>query len=149
MGYYSEPESLALRDRNCLPTASLPPRCQRLFGGDQHVERLPRLGHVSDTGWKTDALAWMLRSEDHRKKRLAHLHLACQINAIHDAAKPDVREDHGNLTPADQHGCKLSFRACAFDSVQQLVFEQRPVRLRSSASSSTINTVRRFGVLAP
>jgi hypothetical protein len=26
------------------------PRCQRLFGGDQHVERLPRLGHVTDTG---------------------------------------------------------------------------------------------------
>jgi hypothetical protein len=23
MGYYSEPESLALRDRNCLPTPSL------------------------------------------------------------------------------------------------------------------------------
>ena len=25
-------------------------RCQRLFGGNQNVERLPRLGHVSDPG---------------------------------------------------------------------------------------------------
>jgi hypothetical protein len=36
----------------------------------QNVERLPRLGHVSDTERKfADALARMSRSEDHRKKR--------------------------------------------------------------------------------
>ena len=33
-----------------------------------------------------DALARMSRSEDHRKKRPAHLHFARQINAVHDAA---------------------------------------------------------------
>jgi hypothetical protein len=25
-------------------------RCQRVFGGNQNVERLPGLGHISDTG---------------------------------------------------------------------------------------------------
>jgi len=67
----------------------------------------------------------MSRSEDHRKKRPAHLHLARQINAVHDAAKPDVREDHGDLTPADQQGCKRSFCAFALDGVHLFVFEQR------------------------
>src|SRR5262249_58620552 len=70
-------------------------RRKRLFGGDQHVERLPRLGHVSDAGREfTDALPRISRGEDHGKKRPAHLHLARQINAVHDAAKADVREDH-------------------------------------------------------
>jgi hypothetical protein len=70
---------------------------------------------------------------NHRKKRPAHLHLARQINAIHDAAKPDVSEDHGDLTPADQQGCKRSFRTLAFDNVQLFVFEQRR-RLKSRRS---------------
>jgi hypothetical protein len=53
------------------------PKCQRLFGGNQNGERLPRLGHASDTRRKfADALARMSRSEDHRKKRPAHLYLA-------------------------------------------------------------------------
>jgi AI-2E family transporter len=80
-------------------------RDQSLFGGDQRVERPPRLRHVSDTGRRfTDTLARVSRGEDHRKTRPAHLHLAREINAVHDAAKPDVREDHGDLTPAAASG---------------------------------------------
>src|SRR4029434_35298 len=67
----------------------------------------------------------MSRSEDHWKKGPAHLHLACQINAVHDAAKTDVCEDHGDLTPADQQRCKRRFRAFALDGVHLFVFEQR------------------------
>jgi hypothetical protein len=62
---------------------------------------------------------------DHRKERPAHPYLARQINAVHDAAKPDVSEDHGDLTPADQQGCKRRFRAFALDGVYLFVFEQR------------------------
>src|SRR5260370_31900654 len=67
----------------------------------------------------------MSRSEDHRKKRPAHLHLARQINAVHDAAKPNVREDHGDVSSADQQGCKRSFCAFTLDGVHLFVFEQR------------------------
>jgi hypothetical protein len=43
-------------------------RC--LFSGDQHVERLPRLGHVSDARRQfADAVARMSRSKDHRNTR--------------------------------------------------------------------------------
>jgi hypothetical protein len=35
----------------------------------------------------------MFRSEDHRKKRPAHLNLAREINALHDTPKTDVSED--------------------------------------------------------
>jgi hypothetical protein len=39
------------------------PKCQRLFGGNQNGERLPRLGHASDTRRRfADALARMSRS---------------------------------------------------------------------------------------
>jgi hypothetical protein len=41
----------------------------------------------------------MSRGEDHRKARLPHLRLARQINAVHDAAKAHVGEDHGDLSP--------------------------------------------------
>jgi hypothetical protein len=60
-----------------------------------------------------------------RQVLTAYIHLACQIDAVHDAAKPDVREDHGDLTPADQQGCKRSLRAFALDGVQLFIFEQR------------------------
>jgi hypothetical protein len=99
---------------------------QIVLGGNQNVERLPRLGHVSDTGRKFAAgLARMSRREDHREKRAAHPHLARQINAVHNAAKPDVREDHGHVTPADQQGCKRRFCAFALDALDFFVFEQR------------------------
>ena len=53
-----------------------------------------RFGHVTDTGREfADALARVSRSEDHRKKRPAHLHLAREINALHDISKTDVGED--------------------------------------------------------
>src|SRR6266581_5125751 len=73
------------------------PRCQLApVRRNQNVERLPRLWHVTDPGREfADALERMPRGEDHRKKRPAHLHLARQINAVHDAAKADVSEDHG------------------------------------------------------
>src|SRR6266436_6904594 len=67
----------------------------------------------------------MSRSEDYRKKRPAHLHLARQINAVHHAAKTDVCEDHGDLTPADQQGCQRRFCAFALDGVHLFVLEQR------------------------
>ena len=67
----------------------------------------------------------MPRGEDHGKKRPAQLHLPCQINSAHGAGKPDVREDHGDLTPADQHDRKRGFRAFTLDGVHFFVFEQR------------------------
>jgi hypothetical protein len=54
-----------------------------------------------------------------------HLHLVRQINTVHDAAKAHVREDHGDLTPADQQGCERCFSGFALNSVHLLVFEQR------------------------
>ena len=48
-----------------------------------------------------------------------------QIHSVHDAGKPDVREDHGDLLTADQHDCKRSFRAFALDGVDLFVLEQR------------------------
>ena len=67
-------------------------RRQCLFSGDQHVERLLGLGDKVDTERKiTDALARKSRGKDHRKKRPPHLHLACQIDPIHDAGKFDIR----------------------------------------------------------
>jgi hypothetical protein len=49
---------------------------------------------LSDSGREfADALARMPRSEDHRKKRPPHLHLAREINALHDTPKTDVGED--------------------------------------------------------
>jgi hypothetical protein len=38
-----------------------------------------------------------------RKKGPAQFHLPRQINSVHGTGKPDIREDHGNLTLADQH----------------------------------------------
>jgi adenylate cyclase len=67
----------------------------------------------------------MPRGEDHGKKRPAQLHLPCQINSAHGAGKPNIREDHGDLTPADQQGCKRGFCAFALDGVNLFVFEQR------------------------
>jgi hypothetical protein len=59
-------------------TPHITPEMQRLFGGNQNVERLPWLGHVSDTGREfANALERMPRGEDHGKKRPAQLHLPC------------------------------------------------------------------------
>ena len=113
-----QPQSAALYRSRCNDLAPV--------GGNQNVARLPRLGHVSDTGREfADAFERMSRREEHGKKRPAHLHLARQINAVHDAAKPDVREDHGDLTPADQQSCERRFCAFALDGVHWFVFEQR------------------------
>jgi hypothetical protein len=104
---------------------------------------------ISDTGREfADALERMPGGEDHRKKRPADLHLARQINAVHDAAKADVSEDRGDLTPADQQGCKRRFRAFALEGVY-LFFEQRRHQAAEFASSSTINTARRFCCACP
>jgi nucleotidyltransferase/DNA polymerase involved in DNA repair len=47
--------------------------------------------------------------------------LGYPLPSAHGAGNPDVRQDHGHLTPADQHDRKRSFRTFAFD----FVFEQR------------------------
>ena len=86
----------------------------------------PRLGHESDTGREfADALERMPRGEDHGKKRPAQLHLPCEINSAYGAGEPNVREDHGDLSPADQHDRKRGFRAFTLDGVHFFVFEQR------------------------
>ena len=48
-----------------------------------------------------------------------------RIHSVHGAGKPDVREDHGDLSPADQHDRKRSFRAFTLDGVDLFVLEQR------------------------
>src|SRR5262245_55408229 len=71
------------------------PERQRLFSGDQQAERLPGLGDVIDPERKiTEAVARKPRGKDHGKQRPPHLHLACQIDSIHDAGKTDIRKDH-------------------------------------------------------
>src|SRR3954464_8141166 len=69
-------------------------------------------------------LARMPGGEDHGKKGPTLPHLPCQINSVHGTGKPDVCKDHGNVSPADQHDCKRSFRAFALDGVDRFVFEQ-------------------------
>ena len=44
---------------------------------------------------------------------------------VHGAGKPDVREDHGDLSPADQHDRKRSFRAFTLNGVDLFVLEER------------------------
>jgi hypothetical protein len=63
-----------------------------LLGGDQHFERLPR-------AWACNRpRAAAPRAARARKSRgTPHLHLAREINAIHNAAKANVREDHSRL----------------------------------------------------
>ena len=70
----------------------------------------------------------MPRGEDHRKKGPTLPHLPCQINAVHGTGKPDVGEDHGDVSPTDQHDCKRSFRAFALDGVDLLVLRTVPPR---------------------
>jgi hypothetical protein len=43
----------------------------------------------------------------------------------HHAAKANVREDHGDLTPADQQDCERRFCAFTLDRVEVFIFEQR------------------------
>jgi hypothetical protein len=50
----------------------------------------------------------MSRRHDPKEEVATASFLARQTNAVHDAAKPDVRED-GDLTPANQQRCKRSF----------------------------------------
>jgi hypothetical protein len=49
------------------------------------------------------------------------------------------------MSPADQYDGKRGFGAFTFDGVQSLVLEQRRRQAAQPASSSTINTARRFG----
>jgi hypothetical protein len=111
------------------------------LGGDYQAQWLPWLGHVIDARREfIDLLERMPRSEDHWKKRPAHLHLPRQIHSIHDTGKPNVGEDHGDLSAADEHSCKRCFRAFALDYVEFAVFEQcrreaRAVRRRPQRSA--------------
>src|SRR5262249_4853685 len=59
--------------------------------------------------------------KDHGKQRPPHLHLACQIDSIHDARKADIRKDHGDLPPANEHCRERGFSAFAFDRIELLV----------------------------
>src|SRR5207248_11689364 len=87
-------------------------RRQRLFSGDQQVERLPWLGHVTDAGRQVaDVLARMSGGENHGKVWPARFQLARQIDPVHDAAQPNVGEDQDDLPPTDQHDGKRSYRA--------------------------------------
>src|SRR5215468_11855853 len=64
----------------------------------------------------------MPRSEDHWEERPAHLYLPSQIHSIHDAGKPNVSEDHGDLSAVRKHSCKRCF--CAFiDAVEFAIFK--------------------------
>src|SRR5262245_5346174 len=62
-------------------------------------------------------LARKPRGKDHRKKRPPHLHLACQVDPIHDAWKFDIRKDHRDVSPADEHSCERGFSAFTLDRV--------------------------------
>src|SRR5262245_57016023 len=98
------------------------PERQRLFSGDQQAERLPGLGDVIDPERKiTEAVARKPRGKDHGKQRPPHLHLACQIDSIHDARKADIRKDHGDVPPANEHCRERGFSAFAFDRIELLV----------------------------
>ena len=55
----------------------------------------------------------------------AHLNLARQIEPVHDGAKPNIREYHGDLSPTHEHEGKRGFSALTLDGFQLLVLEQR------------------------
>src|SRR5262245_2429978 len=57
-------------------------------------------------------------SSTNRKKRPPHLHLACQVDPIHDAWKFDIRKDHRDVSPADEHCCERGFSAFTLDRVE-------------------------------
>jgi hypothetical protein len=59
-------------------------------------------------------------------KRPPHLTSRARSMPVHDAAKPDVREDHGDLAPANQQGCKRSFCDSVLNGVHLFAFEQCP-----------------------
>src|SRR5437588_6735417 len=93
-------------------------------------------------------LARMSGGENHGKVWPAHFQLARQIDPVHDAAQPNVGEDHDDLPPTDQHDGKRRFRAFTLVSSCSSSSSDA-VRLRSSASSSTIITARRFCCACP
>jgi hypothetical protein len=60
-----------------------------------------------------------------RKRSDGRLHVRRLPERSRWPAKPHVREDHGDLSPADQHDRKRSFRAFTLDGVDFFIFEQR------------------------
>src|SRR5262249_31362371 len=87
------------RIASTMPWRPLSQTRQRLFSGHKQIERLPRLGHKIDPGRQL-ALARMSGRENDRKKGPAHPDLARQVDPIHKAGKPDIRKDHGDVSPA-------------------------------------------------
>ena len=56
---------------------------------------------IKSTPRRQLALRRMSGRESHRKKGPAHSDLARQVDPSHSAGKPDIRKDHGDVSPTD------------------------------------------------